>query len=66
MTHSAYEFYKAAHNFDPRQIQSLVHNIGDYAAVKALAAPSPQPLEEWLIYTQWRDAIPTPFNLPDF
>ena len=64
--HSAYEFNKAARIFDPRQLQSLGHDIGDYAAVKPLAGPSPQLLEEWLIYTQWRDAIPTPFNLPNF
>ena len=32
----------------------------------ALANPSTQLSEEWLIYTRWSDALPNPFNMLDF
>ena len=37
--------------FDPRQLPTLGKDIGDYGAVEALQDPSPELLEEWLIYT---------------
>ena len=64
--HPAYDFYKAARIFDTRQLPTLGCDIGNYGAVTALANPSTQLSEEWLIYTRWSDALPNPFNILDF
>ena len=31
-----------------------------------LQDPSPELLEEWLIYTQYRDELPSPPSIPEF
>ena len=52
--------------FDPRQLPTLGNNIEEYGAIKALQDPLPELLEEWLIYTQYRDELPSPFSIPAF
>lgn len=64
--HQAYPFYKAARIFDPRQLHSISCDIGDYSAIPALSNPSTELNQEWLIYTQWKDTLPTPFSIPKF
>ena len=64
--HQAYQMYKATRIFDPRQLHSVSHDIGDYTAITALSNPSTELNEEWLIYTQWKDTLPTPFCIPKF
>ena len=34
--------------------------------MKALQDPSPTLLEEWLIYTLYRDELPDPLSIPEF
>ena len=64
--HPVYMYYKVVRVFDPRQLPTLAKDIGDYCAVKALQDPSPELLEEWLIYTQYRDDLPDPLSISDF
>ena len=64
--HPTYAYYKAVRIFDPRQLPSLPRNVEDYSAIKALQEPSPELLEEWLIYTQFRDDLPSPLSIPNF
>ena len=64
--HPAYMYYKAVRVFDPRQLPTLAKDIGDYCALKALQDPSAELLEEWLIYTQYRDHLPDPLSISDF
>ena len=64
--HPAYQYYKAARIFDPRQLQSLGQNIDDYTAIKLLQNPSAELLEEWMIYKHYRDELPTPLSIPEF
>ena len=49
--HPACLYYEAMRIFDPRQMPTLGKDIEDYGAVEALQDPSPELLEEWLIYT---------------
>ena len=65
-SHPAYPHYKAVRIFDPRQLPTLTHNIGDYTAIKSLEDPSPELLEEWLIYVQYREELPNPFQISEF
>ena len=64
--HPAHLHYKAVRVFDPRQLPTLGNNIEEYGAIKALQDPLPELLEEWLIYTQYRDELPSPFSIPAF
>ena len=64
--HQAYYFYKAVQVFDSRQLPSVSHDIGNYIAHASLEIFSQQLLEEWLIHMQYSEALPTPFNLPNF
>ena len=65
-SHPAYPHYKAVRIFDPRQLPTLNHNIGDYTAIKSLQDPSPELLDEWLIYVQYRDELPNPLHISEF
>ena len=50
----AYHHYQAIRVFDPRQLPTFGHDIGDYGKLlKQLADPSSELLEEWLIYTRY-------------
>ena len=49
--HPAYKFYKAVRVFDPRQLPTVNHDIAQYDIIPGLKNPSPELLEEWLIYT---------------
>lgn len=65
-THPAYPYYKAVRIFDPRQLPMLTRDIGDYTAIKSFRDPSPELLEEWLIYVQYRDELPNPLHISEF
>ena len=66
-SHPAYTFYKAARIFDPRQLPTIGHNISDYSVIKGFENPSPELLEEFLIYCRSPiDSLPTPFVLNDY
>ena len=47
--HPAYDYYKAARIFDPRQLPIMGHDISDFANIPGLVDPTPELLEEWLI-----------------
>ena len=66
--HPVYAYYKAARVFDPRQLPIVDRDIALYGeAIKMFKDPSAALLEEWLIYTQFRqDALPTSVELPAF
>ena len=52
----AYQYYKSVRIFDPRQLPALDHDIQVYSNfLKQLANPSCELLEEWLIYTRYRE-----------
>lgn len=52
----AYQLYKSVRIFDPRQLPALDHDIQIYATcLQQLSHPSQQLMEEWLIYTQYRE-----------
>lgn len=54
----AYDHYQAIRIFDPRQLPCLGHDIGEYNKVlKQLADPSSELLEEWLIYTRYKEPL---------
>ena len=54
--------------FDPRQLPCLTHDIEECGRnMSALANPSVELVEEWLIYTQFRqDSLPNLVQLPSF
>lgn len=62
----AYQYYKAALIFDPRQLSLLTHNIEEYTAIKSLQDPSTELLEEWAIYVQYHDDLPNQFSIAQF
>ena len=64
--HPAYEYYKAVRVFDPQQLPIVSHDIEDYTAIPGLQEPSPALMEEWLIYTEYRDTILSPLIIPEF
>lgn len=66
--HPAYDFYQAVRVFDPRQLPCISHDIDEYGSrVKALQNPSTDLMEEWLIYTKFReDNLPILLELPSF
>ena len=66
--HPAYDYYKAARIFDPQQLPCLTHDIEEYGrGMSALANPSVELMEEWLIYTKYRqDYLPNLVQLPSF
>ena len=50
--HPAYDYYKATRIFNPQQLPCLSHDIEEYGRnISALANPSVELVEEWLIYT---------------
>ena len=53
-------------DFDPSQLPTLSHDIRDYTAIKSLINPSPVLLEEWQIYVQYHDVLPSPFLISEF
>ena len=59
-------FYKAVRVFDPRQLPALVNDIADFAVISGLQDPSPELLEEWLIYTDTEMNYPAHFPSLDF
>ena len=65
-SHPAYPYYKAVRIFDPHQLPTLGHDIGDYTAIKSLQDPSPELLEEWLIYVQYHEDLPNPLSISNF
>ena len=52
--------------FDPHQLPTLEKDIQEYGTIKDLQDPSPALLEEWLIYTQYREELPSPLSIPKF
>lgn len=66
--HPAYGFYWAVRIFDPHQLPSLGHDIDECECeIKALESPSPELMEEWLIYTQFgQDSLPTLLEFSSF
>ena len=66
--HQAYDYYKAARIFYPRQLPCLTHDIEEYGrGMTALSNPSVELLEEWLFYTKYRqDSLPNLVQLPSF
>ena len=39
--------------YDPRQLACVSHDdIGDYTIIKGLVNPSPELMDEWLIYSR--------------
>lgn len=64
----AYQHYKSVRIFDPRQLPALDHDIQIYGTcLQQLSHPSHQLLEEWLIYTQYREeAVLSLANLQEF
>ena len=47
--HPVYNFYKASHLFDPRQLPCISHIIDNFGAIKDLQDPSTDLLEEFQI-----------------
>ena len=66
--HPTYDFYQAVRVFDPRQLPCISHDIDEYgSSVKILQNPSIELMEEWLIYTQFReDSLPILLEMPSF
>ena len=62
----AFNLYKAVRVFNPLQLPSVTHEISEYTTIASLNNPSPELLQEWLMYTQYSEILPTPFSLPDF
>ena len=60
-----YNFYKALHLFDPRQLPCISHDIDSFVAIKDLQDPSTD-LEEFQIYVNYQDDLPNPFDIPAF
>ena len=61
LDHQAFDLYKAVRVFYPRQLPSVIHEISEYTTITSLNNPSPELLQEWLIYTQYSETLPTPF-----
>ena len=61
-----YNFHKAAHIFDPRQLPCITHDIDSFAAIKDFQDPSTELVEEFQIYVNYKDDLPNPFNIPTF
>ena len=61
-----YNFYKAAHIFDPRQLPCISHDIDSFAAIKDFQDPSTELVEEFQIYVNYKDDSRNPFNILAF
>ena len=65
--HPAFLFYEAARIFDPCQLPTVSHDITDYSIIKGFENPSPELLEEFLIYCRSTiDSLPNSFVLSDY
>ena len=65
--HPVYQYYGAVRIFDPRQLPTLQHDIQPYGQhIKQLDKPSHQLLEEWLIYSRYKEVAPPLAELEAF
>ena len=67
--HPAYDYYKAARIFDPRQLPSLSHNIDDYVAIPEMNnVGHGELLEEFQIYANFNvnQGLPSTFDIRQF
>ena len=65
--HPVYQYYGAVRIFYPRQLPTLQHDIQPYAQhIKQLDKPSHQLLEEWLIYSRYKEVAPPLAELEAF
>ena len=54
---TVYNFYKAAHIFDPRQLPCITHDIDSFAVIKDFQDPSTELVEEFQIYVNYKDDL---------